>query len=342
MWINGVNYNLLAAPVWSVDWAVRVNGKNMTDVMRPRLIDLSISDHDGTSSDSCSLTFDDSEGDLDLDIEGRTLEIDLNGVSVFNGFVETPRSTGSRGGGRLVPITGTGLDPRGKAKQAQAFHKDDGTLGDFLGEAAERAGYQLVIDPALAGIERDYWSADYENFQDVGERIAREVNGTFKFRGKKAVLAERGATALNTIDAVFGPGGNVISWDLAPFTGRPAYAKAEARWFDRKQAKFMVQDLDLDIDGMSGDVINRIRFPVGDEGQAKNFVKGRKGEAKRDRGGGRIELDLSPEAQVEGIVRLSGAQPAVDIGWRIASLEHRANRSGGSTTGLEVKEPGAE
>ncbi len=155
------------------------------------------------------------------------------------------------------------------------------------------------------------------------------------------MLAARGATALNTIDAVFGPGGNVISWDLAPFTGRPAYAKAEARYFDRKQAKFITEDIDLDLKGFGGDTVNRVRFPVGDAGQAQNFTKGRKSEAKRERGGGSIDLDITPEAQVEGIVRLSGAQPAVDIGWRISSVGHKANRAGGSTTGLEVKEPGA-
>ncbi len=87
--------------------------------------------------------------------------------------------------------------------------------------------------------------------------------------------------------------------------------------------------------------VNRVRFPVGDAGQAQNFTKGRKSEAKRERGGGSIDLDITPEAQVEGIVRLSGAQPAVDIGWRISSVGHKANRAGGSTTGLEVKEPGA-
>ncbi len=341
MWINGSFYDMAAKPVWSVDWSVRVNGRNMTDVMRPRLIDLSVTDNDGTSSDSCALTFDDSDGDIDLDIEGRTLEIDLNGVNVFSGFVESSRSNGSRGGGRLALVSGTGLDPRGKAKQAQAFHKDDAKLGDFLREAAGQAGYELVVDDDLAGLERDYWSADYESFQDIGERIGREVNGTFKFRGNKAVLAARGATALNTIDAVFGPGGNVISWDLAPFTGRPAYAKAEARYFDRKQAKFITEDIDLDLKGFGGDTVNRVRFPVGNAGQAQNFTKGRKSEAKRERGGGSIDLDITPEAQVEGIVRLSGAQPAVDIGWRISSVGHKANRAGGSTTGLEVKEPGA-
>lgn len=344
MWVNGIYYDLKAEPAWSVDWDVRIGGQSVSNDFRRRLIDISVSDRPGLASDSCSLTLDDADGDIDLNIEGVEIEVNLNKTTVFEGFVDRPRSTGSRGGGRLVPITARGHDDRGKAKQALAFHLDDAPLGDFLGKAAKRAGYELVIDPELAGKMRDYWSVEYESFMDLGQRLAREVNGTFKLRKNKAVLVKRGTSMLNTIYGTYAPnaGGNVINWDLSPFSGRPAFARAEARWFDRKTAKFETKEIDINLGGAETDAVNRVRVPMGDGDQADMRIDGRKGQSKRDRGGGRVLMDLTPEAQVEGVIVLSGLQPCVDGRWRIAGLDHKANRSGGATTPLELKEPGAE
>lgn len=341
MWINGVNYDLSAAPRWSVDWRVSVGGSDFTEAMRPYLIDISVSDKEGTASDSCSLTFDDTDGAVDLDMEGKSIEVELSGISVFLGTVETARSQGSRGGGRVVPVTAKGFDTRSAVKQAQAFHLDNASLGDFLKEAGRQAGIEIEVDPSLASITRDYWSADYESVLDLGGKIAREVNGSFKLRGKKAVLVPRGGVALPTVYGIVGPGGNVISWDIAPFTGRPAFTKARARWFDRKAATFRETEVEIDLGRDLPDAAVISRVPLGDEAEAKSRAEGRKGEAERDAGGGSVELDLTPDAQAEAPFALSGARRDVDGTWRIVSVTHKANRSGGATTSLEIKEPKA-
>lgn len=338
MWINGVYYDLSAAPAWGVDWSVSVGGKDRTGVMQPFLIDISVTEKAGKSADTCSLTFDDTDGAIDLDMEGADISVALSGLTVFEGVVETARSTGSRGGGRLVPVTAKSFDTRGPAKQPLAFHRDETTLGGFLGDAAKKAGFSLSVDPAFASIARDYFAADYESFLDLGERFARELDGTFKLRGKKAVLVKRGATVLPPVYGIVGPGGNVISWDLAPFTGRPQFQKAQARWFDRKKAAYKTETVDLDLGGDAGNVI---RLPMGDQAQAKGRAEARKGKAKRDKGGGSVVTDLMVEAQAEAIFVLTGARPGVDGPWRIDGVTHNANRNGGSITTLELKEPGA-
>lgn len=53
-------------------------------------------------------------------------------------------------------------------------------------------------------------------------------------------------------------------------------------------------------------------------------------------------MDLTPEAQAEAPFKLTGARQGVDGTWRITSVTHKANRGGGSTTSLEIKEPGAK
>ena len=341
-WINGVLHDLSQQATWSIDWEVDIGGKDRTGVLRPYLIDISVTDKAGTTSDSCSLTLDDTGGQIALDMEGLDITVVLKGREVFQGTIETARSTGSRGGGRLIPITAKGFDTRGKAKQIQSFHKDDATLGEFMEEAAKRAGFSIRLDPSLASIRAPYWSAQHESFLDIGERLAREINGTFKLRGREAVLVERGSTSLASVQGIVGPGGNVINWDLAPFTGRGAWRKSKARYFDRATAKFVEEEIEIESDDDAPDSNNIIRLPLADKDQAKRRTKGRKGEAKRDKGGGNVTLDLAPEAQAEGIFILSGAKPDIDGPWRIDSVGHRANRSGGSTTQLDLKEPGAK
>lgn len=321
---------------WTVDWAVYVTGQNMTDRFRPYLIDIEVTDKAGESSDTCSLTLHD---DLAVAFPAERAEVmvAINGIEVFVGYVDTSRSSGSRGGGRLIKVGAKSYDLRGKAKDGQTFHKDDATLQDFLGEAAQKAGYSLHVDQSLAGKQRPYWVADNESFVELGERLAREFNATFKLRGDQAVLVPRGATLLATVRGIVGPGGNVISWDIAPYTGWGKYSTAKARWFDRKEAKF--KEKDITIEGVEADSTDITRALAADEGQAEDIANGRKSQSNREAGGGSVELTLTLEAQAEALFALSGARPGVDGTYRIETVTHKASRSGGATTRLELKEP---
>lgn len=328
---------------WMVSWAVFVDGVDTTANMRPFLIDIEVTDKDGTASDTCSLTFDDTDGMALLPKDGAKLRVLLQGAQVFSGTVDSVRSSGSRGGGRLLKVSAKGMDSRGKAKEPQSFHKDDAELGDFLDQASRHAGLGgLVIDEDLAGIKRDYWSADGESFVHLGQRIARELNATFKIRAGKsgdvAVLMPRGKEAgMPSVQGVVGR--NVISWDIAPFTGRRTFTKAKVSYFDRDEAKFKSEEIEFELDRELPDSVNVIRSPAKDAEQAKGIGKARKSEAEREGGEGSVEIDIAPEAQAEAAFHLTGARPGVDATYRIVSVRHKASRSGGSTTSLELKQP---
>ena len=176
---------------WSVSWSVTLDGANMTDRWNPYLTSIEVSDKDGTASDTANLTFDDSDGQCILPSNGGRVVIALEGMKVFEGTVDEVRSTGARGQGRLLTVSCKGFDSRGKVKEPQDFHKDDATLQAFMDDAAKRAGLKSVrIDPDFAQIRRDYWSADSESFIHLGERIARELGGTFKIQGRRCGAGE--------------------------------------------------------------------------------------------------------------------------------------------------------
>lgn len=326
---------------WKVDWRVVVNGMDVTSKWLNVLIDIEISDQAGTTSDSCSLTIDDTEGQIRLPPAGASIEVYLQGALAFAGTIEVPRSRGSRSAGRTITISAKSVDSSSKAKEPQNFDLDDASLEQFLGQAAKNAGYYLEMDPAFASIARDYWSSEGESFIKLGERTARKLGGTFKIRGGRAVLAKAGSgstpggQSLPSVTAEWGK--NLIGWEIAPRDPRRVFKGASAKWFDRETAAFAMERLDFEDDRSDAD--NVLRTTVGDAEEAKQSNEARQGESKREDGGGSVDLDLTIEAKVEGLLILRGARPGVDGTYRISTVKHKASRSGGSITSLEVKEP---
>jgi phage protein D len=326
---------------WTVSWKVFVDGQDRTDGMRPFLTGITVSDKDGTASDTCSLDFDDSGGQLKLPKDGAKVQVYLQGVAVFSGTVDSVRSSGSRGSGRTLKVTAKGFDAKGKAKEPQSHHMDDATLREFMDKAAAKAGLSMVIDPAFAEIKRNYWSADAASFLHMGQKLARELGATFKIRGDKAVLAKRGSgesAGGGAMPVIFGRvPGNVLSWDIAPLATRRTFKSGVSRYFDRASASFKSVSVDTAIEG--ADAINEVRSLAADEEQALGIAEGRKIDSKREGGEGTVELDLEVTAQAEAAFVLSGARPGVDGSYRIAGVTHKADRGGGSTTSLELKQP---
>lgn len=228
------------------------------------------------------------------------------------------------------------MTPRARQKEPQALHKDDCTLEEFLGEVADNAGFSLTIDPELGATLRDYWAADSESFLHVGQKLAREMNATFKLRGDKAVFAKRGKDILPGISAAYGD--NLISWDIAPLSGRSLFASAKVRWLDRETAGFKEEETDFG-STRPAKAMNIIRGAVKDKDQAKEVGEARKGEAEREGGEGSATIDINPAAQAEALITLSGTRPCIDGSYRMVTVTHSGSRSSGNSTSLELKQP---
>ncbi|MGY6703165.1 phage late control D family protein [Roseinatronobacter sp.] len=328
--------------MWRVNWKVFIDGRDMSAAMRPFLTDITVTDKDGTASDSCQLSFDDAEGQVLLPRDGAAVQVYLQGASIFQGKTDSVRSSGSRGGGRMLEVTAKGMDVKGDAKTGQRWHMDDASLQDVLGKAARRAGLSgVVVDPAIASIVRDYWSPDGASFVAWGQTLARELGATFKIRGDMAVLVRRGQGA--SVSGVPMPtvrgevGRNVITWDISPITSRGKFKTVKVRYFDRASATFKIKEVQTGI--ADAVAVNDARTSAVDEEQATSIAEGGKAESEREGGEGSVELDLTVDAQAEGTFVLSGARPGVDGSYRIVGVTHRASRNGGSTTSLELKQP---
>jgi len=437
----------LTEQAWKAEWSVSIDGRDISSRLNPYLESIEVVDKDGTSSDTCRLTLDDTEAQIKLPRAGGLIAVALEGIEVFRGTIDEIQSTGARGQGRVVTVSAKGFDSRGKVKAPLNFHRDDVSMQTFLDDAARRAGLaRIVVDPAFGSIVRDYWSADGESFVHLGERLAREFGGTFKVRADRAVLARRGegmtpsGQPMPSLTGTYGD--NLISWDISPFVGRPRGKKARVKFYDRAKARYETREVEIEateysptdqaaiqeaieqtgrsprpytpqelsiirqvydaagnpVGALTGAVLGTIRsafetltaeprtytavemaaikaafeapdetmtraysaeemaiirqafdapdavltptYSAADGEAAESIAKGKKSDSQRKSGEGSAQLILTPQARVEGTFTIRGARPGIDGDYRIGGVTHRLDRSGGSTTELELKQPG--
>lgn len=322
-------------------YQVNVAGQNISSRLAPLLISIDISDREGTHSDTCRLTIDDSGGTIRFPKTGDAFTVSLGwegegAAVVFEGVADEVRSSGSRGGGRELSISGKGVDTLGKAKEAQQLHIDDATVKDALTEAGKLAEVtDIKVDDSLASITRPYWGLNDESFLHFGERIAQEVGGIFKVKGNKAVLAAKTGGAASGASAVYGV--NLISWDITPLMGRPRHKKVRARYYDPKEAKWKETEAEVSDDDAAeaifGDKISRA-----DEDEAKASSESQAKDAEKEKGGGTVEIDGNASAKPGGTCTVAGTRAGVDGAYRIEAVDHSYTRSGW-TTRLTLKLP---
>jgi len=328
---------------------INVGGADVSSNLLPRLINLQATIKAGGVSDTASFELDDSDGAILLPRDGVSVEItlgdDQQGVApIFIGVVDEVKSAGSRSSGRTLTISAKGVDTKGKPKEPQQKHWDNQSLSSVFSDAAQRAGLTARVDPSLGSIQRPYWAMQGESFLHWGERIAREVGGTFKVVGNIAVLAKRNGGmspsggSLAVVSAAYGV--NLISWDLAPFLGRPRYRKTKVRWYDQKKAEWVIEEVEVADPDAQAEFTGR--YSAADSGEAKNNAESRKADSERGKGGGSVTINGNNSAEPEGTCLVSGVRPGIDGIYRIDTVNHDFSRGTGWTTRLDLKQPHGE
>jgi phage protein D len=238
-------------------YSISIDGKDVTDNFGPVLISMTIKDSDGGKSDTLELKLDDSDGQLmfprvGADIEARLWRVSDGQAVVFKGKTDEPKSEGARGGGMVMSISAKSADMKGEGKHKKHAHKDGGKFKDTATEWGKDAGFTVLADDDIGGVERDYWSMSNESFFSWGQRMAEELGATFKVSGSNAAFVSRNSgsntkgKALTTVLATYGD--NIINWDMAPVQSRAEYQSSKVRWYDRKSATWKEEEVQISTD----------------------------------------------------------------------------------------------
>lgn len=324
-----------------VTWRVMINGNDASSRMNPFVQSIECSGKAGGTADSATITFNDHGGQIILPPKNTPIQIYIQERLRFEGKTDVPQAVKTRGGGQALEVSCSSIDKGGKAKQAQRAHADDCTLKDFLEQSAKRAGMSIKVDDSLGAIHRDHWSTRGQNFLQLGQAMADELGATFKVRGSQAVFAKRGQGAAPgggttpTIKAISGV--NLIECRLSPYEGRPRFAKARVRFYDRGEAKWKQKE--VEVGTLSGDVADVVGGSQADEASAGDAAEGRKTASEREGGSGSITILLNVDAEAEGICEVEGVRPGIDGPYRIETWRDKVERDGGAETELTLKQP---
>jgi phage protein D len=322
---------------------ISIDGRDVTSKFEPYLIHLQIRLTDGGESDTCELSLDDSAGQLkfprdDADIEVRLQWSDGGGAVVFKGKTDEPESQGSRGGGMVMNLTARATDLKDKAKEKKTKHKDDAAFENAATEFGKLAGLNVKVAGALSPKKRDYWAMQNESFMSWGTRVASELGATFKIRGKEAIFVPRNGDRsasgqrLPTIQAVYGE--NIIDWQIRPTQSRPRYNRSIVRWYDKKEAKWKQETVQISDETARVPLVDSRKFA--DRQRAKDRAESNAKEVERGKGGGQITIDGEPTAVAQARCLIFGVHAGVDGAYRISEVTHSLTRDRGWTTILHV------
>jgi phage protein D len=327
-------------------YSITIDGQDVTSNFEPHLLSLQIKLTDGGQSDTLDISLDDAGGRIRMPREGAEIVATLawsdgGGAVIFEGVTDEPESEGSRGQGMMLNITAHAADMKGKTKEKRQVHKDDAKFGDVAKEWGKKADLKVRVSEKLAAIQRDYWAMQNESFMAWGARMAQELGATFKIMGKRAVFVPRNASAssggknLPVVMADYGR--NIIGWQIRPLQNRPRYNRSVVRWYDRKEAKWRKETVQLMDETARVPLIDARKS--GDRDRAKDRAGGNAEEAKRSKGGGTVTLVGAPEAQGQGLCRISGVRSGIDGNYRVSEATHNFSRDGGWVTTCDLQSP---
>lgn len=334
---------------WKPAVSVTVNGANITSIVLPRLVSLSITDGIGTESDVLQMTLADHIGLLPLAIPPAGAEIEValgylfaaKKVGVY--IVDEVQVSGPPGQMTITAYAAThGDSDQGKkplSEQRNRSWPEGTTVGALVQKIAGDSGFEAKVSSGAASIALAHIDQIAESDFSVLTRIARDYGLVFKPGGGKLVVAKIGELPTPTVALT---PRQVTSWQVA-FLRREAAGKVVASYRDTGASETI--DVEVTVSGVAEPVkgatqTRRLRrvFPTREAAEAAA-----KAEAdKASRASRQLTLNLPGRTDLiaEGRVVLAGFRPGVNGSWLIKTVQHQVD-SGGYRCSVTAEAPPA-
>ena len=318
-------------------WRVILDGQDLTDRIRPRLLDLTLTESRGDEADQLDLRIHDHDGRMALPRRGVMLSVAIGWQDT--GLIEkgTFRVDEVEHSGSPDVITvrarSADLTQPMRTRRERSWH--DTTLGAVIKQLAGDHGLQPRVAEALAGVAIKHLDQAGESDAHLLSRLGKRFDAVATVKAGALLFAPIGtgktATGKTLPTAeIARRDGDQHTYQLAD---RESYSGVRAYWNDKPGA-------------------NRKSVLVGDSGNAKRLRETFNSEAEASENAkaewGRIQrgaatmsytlalgrADLYPEQKAT----LSGFKAEIDATrWLIAKTTHSISGGGGFTTALELE-----
>jgi phage protein D len=333
----------MSGPINNIaDWRVVLDGTDLSDRLRPRLISLSLSEKRGDEADQLDIVLSDADGLLAIPKEGAVLHVQLGwkqGRDVTTGLIDKGSfkvdDVGHSGPPDQITIKARAADFTSEIRNRQQRSWKDTTLGAVLRDVASRNGLTARIAPALGSIALPAVTQSRESDIAFLRRLGRENDAVATIKDKHLIFAPKGASQTSdgqtlpslTIRRGDGDGHN---WQRQKRDGQEGVS---ASWHDRKAAKRKTFTVGKE------DGAKKLRKVYPDEASAKRAATAERNRLKRAPATFDMTLALGrPDAYPEARVSVSGFKDVIDgATWLISEVTHRLDKSGGYTTSLRME-----
>lgn len=334
-------------------YRITIDGEDISRRIRPRLINLTITDNRGFEADTVDLTLDDSDGKLALPRKGATMQVWLGwrGDPMVNKGTYTIDELEHSGAPDQLSIRGKAADLRGSLNKSREQSYHDQTLGDILTAIAGRNGVTLTANPAWAGELLPH--TDQQNESDAAflSRLAKDFDAIATIKQGALLFIKAGVGKSASGKAL--PGVTITRQDgdshRFSVADRDTYSGVVAYWQDHQSGKKQTVEVNANEQGKNDSEKDDVLAGSGDNVKTLRHVYATKANAVRaaraewdklQRGVAKFSITLAkgrPELFPELPTRVQGFKPQIDtLPWILTQVTHSLT-DGGYTNGLELE-----
>lgn len=319
------------------DWRVTLDGSDLTEKMRPRLLELTLTEQRGDDADELSVQIHDHDGRMAIPPRGALLRVAIGWKDA--GLVDkgsfTVDEVEHSGAPDIISIRArsANLTKPMRTRKEKSWHKT--TLGAILKAIAGKHGLKAKVDGKLAAIQISHLDQTNESDVHFLTRLAKRFDAVSTVKAGTLLFAPigKGETADGTAlpDATIARrDGDQHRYSLA---GRDNYTGVRAYWTDKKGA--------AQKDVLVGDDENARRLPGKYHSEAEAKQQAEAAHKRIQRGAATLSYTLAlgrPDLYPEQRVRVQGFKAEIDgTQWLISKTTHTITGSGGYTTQVEME-----
>lgn len=320
------------------DFRLVVGDADYTARIRSRLMSITVTDNDGETADSLTLTLDDADNAIEAPRNGAVLSVSLGyaGEMLFHLGQFTVDECEPEGPPDILTVRASSADMRASLKAQKSRSFRDATIGVTVARIATDNGLEAVCAPDLAA--RTIAHIDQGNESDMHflTRLGRNHGAVAAAKDGKLLFAPA-ATGVSasgkpldvvTLDRAKG---DLIRW-RALSADRDATGTVRARWRDTASARTRYARAG------SGDPVKTLRNTYPTQAAAKAAAEAELAKAGRAQNG--IELEIIGRAEIlaQTPINVIGLRPELSGQWITETAEHTADFTGaGFTTRITTR-----
>ena len=302
----------------SPDWRIRADGRDITAIVRDRLLSLRIEDSVGAQADNCEFTLDDRDRVIEPPPTGAVLDVELGwqgqGLASMGRWTVYAREVS--GPPRTLTLRAAAPDLLGGLKAPRTRSWAHVTLEDLVGALAAANGLRPQVHRTLQGLVLPHMDQVDESDLAILRRLAQQLDAVARPAGGFLVVTPRhalgqGLSPVTTIRRT-----DTTEYRLSE-QDRDAYGAVKAQWKSAPAATPM----SVRVGG--GEPTYSMPGIYPDEASARNAATARLRALERGTSTANITLATGiPTLSAELPVTLADFGPPLDGQWVIVRGEH--------------------